>query len=1134
MSARADANNQSGNQMMARDAEWSVSLLDLPGRAGLDLGLALSYSSAAAWTRSGPYSYFDEDNSSLSAGFRLGFPAVQELFFDAQVGQSSYLLITGAGSRVELRQVGSSNLYEAADSSYLQLTDNSNSLLLRGTDGTQMSYTKIENEWRCTNIKDRNGNYLTANYNSLGDLTSVVDTLGRVVTFNYDGNANLASITQTWNGQGHTWATFHFDSVTIQPNFSGVSVSGVANSQSVSMLTMVGLGDGSYYKFAYTNWNSGEVVRVTHYASDSNPASDSHERVHTAFDYLASDDSTRLTATRVAAQNWTGINGLPAEVTTSYGFDGGSACWLVTPDGTVYKEFYGTGWQKRLPQQTQIWSADGTEQKWTTATWTHDGATNASYPTNPRATESNIYDAAGNRRRTTIDYQASFGLPSLVTEYAADASTPLRFTVHGYKNDDAYVSRRIIGLPYVDYVFDGNWQLASKISYEYDWRDGYMNTQAPSLQHDTANYGSNLDVGRGILVAVRRWNVNAQDDASQAIWVVQRGYNLAGDIIFTRDAAGHQTNINYGDSFSDGNNSRNTLGYPTAVTDPDGFSSSVQYNYDFGAKTRMLGPPPTGQAQGVVQSFYYDSAGRVQQMTTENNWAYTRFYYGPNYLQSWSSVNNVADEAYAIETYDGLGRMIGTASNHPGSIGGYRAQNTIYDKMGRTMKQSNPTEINVSWVPWGDDGAGWLYTQQTYDWKGRPFITTNPDTTTKTVSYGGCGCAGGEVVTLTDEGTVLTNGVTKQRQQKIYHDVLGRVWKTEALNWDGTGTNGVGGTVSATTNNKYNALDQVIRVRQYVGPAPLPEPDGEGSGYQTTTLNYDGHGRLWKNHVPQQQVDPNNLTSTDHTTYVYNPDDSVSSITDARGVTTTLGYNGRHLLTSITYPGAQNLPAGVAARANVSYSYDAAGNRTTMDDGMGHVDYSYDQLSRLLWENRHFNSVNNPNSADHNYKLSYGYNLAGNMTNITNPSGTEIAYNFDAVGRLTGVTGSSFANVTTYASNIQYRAWGAAKNGSYGNNSSATLTYNSRMQPVQYELTGPPLPANYNVPLSLREHYQYYADGRLQQMIDLDDTTDQAQGQYSRHFSRTFSYDNLARVTSFLQMLCTRDQSGGDSLSLIL
>jgi PKD repeat protein len=60
-SARNDPFNQPGNGLASRDAEWNVSLLSLPGRAGLDLGLSLSYSSMV-WTHSGPYIYFDEDN----------------------------------------------------------------------------------------------------------------------------------------------------------------------------------------------------------------------------------------------------------------------------------------------------------------------------------------------------------------------------------------------------------------------------------------------------------------------------------------------------------------------------------------------------------------------------------------------------------------------------------------------------------------------------------------------------------------------------------------------------------------------------------------------------------------------------------------------------------------------------------------------------------------------------------------------------------------------------------------------------------------------------------------------------------------------------------------------------------------
>jgi len=91
ISARVEPRNQAGNGLLTRDASWSVPLLSLPGRARLDLGLALFYSSMV-WTRSGPYIYFDEDNGFPSPGFRLGFPTAQMKVFDAQTARNAYLL----------------------------------------------------------------------------------------------------------------------------------------------------------------------------------------------------------------------------------------------------------------------------------------------------------------------------------------------------------------------------------------------------------------------------------------------------------------------------------------------------------------------------------------------------------------------------------------------------------------------------------------------------------------------------------------------------------------------------------------------------------------------------------------------------------------------------------------------------------------------------------------------------------------------------------------------------------------------------------------------------------------------------------------------------------------------------------
>jgi YD repeat-containing protein len=1077
--ARIDPFNQPGSGLSARDAEWSVPLLSLPGRAGLDLGLSLSYSSMV-WTRSVPYVYFDQDNGFPSPGFRLGFPTIQEKFFDAQTGVNVYLLAS-AGNRVELRQVGTSNVYEAADSSYLQLIDNG-SLLVRTTDGTQLSYGWYDNEYRCTQIKDRNGNYLSVNYDWRGDITNLTDTLGRVITFHYDGNANPISITQTWNGQTHTWATFGWGTVTMQPSISGVV--GTYNGEVIPALTQVGLDDGSHYNFEYTG--AGQVNFIRRYTSDS------VQRSYTAYDYASSADSSpRLTGQRVWAENWTGVNNVPNEVVTQFSDPGDGSHVMTAPDGTIYKEIYGTGWQKGLTTQSEVWSG-GVRQKWTTTAWTQDN-TSVNYQTNPRVTETNIYDVAGNRRRTTIDYgsYAQYGLPNGVFEYAADGVTLLRVTYTDYNLSQAYLDGHIIGLVSAVHVSDGAWR--SKVIYSYDAAgDQLQATSAAAIQHD-AGYGTGFVTGRGNVTAVSRYDVTDIGNDSKAL-TTRMGYDIDGSVIFARDALNHQTTMIYNDAFSttgtslDAPRSFATFAYPTTVTDPDGYSSSLWYRYDFGAKTRAQGPPPAGQTQGAIRTLAYDDAVRLQQVTTANTGAYTRYVYAPNYVQSFSSVNSVADDAYAFQIFDGAGHVFAAGGYHPGSSGGFKAQLTYYDVMGRAMKQSNPTEIYGNWAPAGDDAAGWIFTQQTYDWKGRPRITTNTDGTQKSATYSACGCAGSEVTTLTDE---------VGRQQRIYSDVMGRHWKTEIMN----GTSAYSSSVSV-----YNGRDQVERVKQYAGAAPADASSTNAAAScptdscQESTMSYDGYGRLKTKHVPEQQVDPNNSSSTDHSTWTYNADDTVYSDTDARGATCTYGYNNRHQVTSATHT-----LSGQTTIA-LSYGYDAAGNRTSMTDSPGSMTYSYDQLSRLTSETRYFSALSNSTTGG-NYAVSYQYNLANELTSVTDPFGAQIGYTRDTVGRTTAVMGSGFANVSSYVSNIQYRAWGGVKAAAYGNNSASTTSYNNRLQPSQFRLTDANSGASY-----IRENYAFYGDGRLQSVADLDDTGGTNPPATLRFLSRSYGYDQTGRV----------------------
>jgi YD repeat-containing protein len=1125
---------QSGEDLLSGNFNWGFGLIDLAGRSGLDLNIGLSYNSLAAWTKvvppfdphlqpdwQAPTSFtFDADRGFPSVGFRMGFPTIQGKFSNNQTGTDAYLLLMSSGARVELRRVGSSNVYDAVNSSYLELLDGGNgNLLLKTSDGTQMAYWSINNEYRCTEVKDRNGNYLTIKYDpingleNLGRMTSIIDTLGRTISFNYDSNYRLQSITQLRNGQSHIWVSFGYTDKLIETNFTDTAegeitlgmlpqVVGLPENQTVSLLSQVGLEDGSKYTFDYTSW--GQVYRIRHSAADG------HELNSTTYNLPLDNtnpesDCPRFTQRQDTAENWN--NNSP--VTVTFQRDPGMTWGQVTnaagtAEQVTYKEYFTTDfadWKRGLVTRAEILTPDSTTPKKTTITdWTQD-VTNVAYQLNPRPTATTISDAEGNRRRSTVEYTA-FGLPSDVYElgpYGANDWRVLRRTHTDYDLSEAFISRRIIGLVSGKYLFapdapnSGSIQtLLAKNTMEYDVGAICVNfcyfievivnapdPEAPSpgplATHFDSTYLS-VTSGRGLLSRVKQWDATDEMNV-QKVHTSSLLYNIYGSVIRNTDPADHVKQFVYDDSFSNDGIADITApfltkAYVTQVIDSDFHFSYAKYSYDLGLLTRQQ------DQKGASQTTAYDFARRVKQLTNTVNGGYSRFVYpsSQTIVNKFTTINDLEHETYSATVFDGAGRTRATAGDFPDPFIGdhFSGQFTLFDVMGQAIQRTNLTEMTHAWAATGED-PGWNSSSQTYDWKGRPLRSTNQDGTYKEASYGGCGCAGGAVVTLTDEGT-LVSGNAKKRQQKIYSDVLGRTIKTEILNWDGTGPFGTGSdsTAYSTTINTYNARDQITLVRQYQGTS-------SSSVYQDSTMTYDGYGRVATKHVPEQQVDGNNSASTDHTTLEYNKDDTVKKVIDARGVSQNLLYNDRHMVTAISYstPESSNIPMTPA----VAIHYDAAGNREWMTDGFGRMDYEYDTLSRLRSETRTITGVGS-------FPLNYTYNLAGELTGINNSLNTGVGYVYDQTGRVTSVTGS-FANTSSYASNIEYRASGALKHLEYGNARSLSITYNSRQQPAAFEVPG-----------VMSKTYEYNADGRRRFSHDLMDA----------RFDRSYSYDHAGRI----------------------
>jgi YD repeat-containing protein len=214
-------------------------------------------------------------------------------------------------------------------------------------------------------------------------------------------------------------------------------------------------------------------------------------------------------------------------------------------------------------------------------------------------------------------------------------------------------------------------------------------------------------------------------------------------------------------------------------------------------------------------------------------------------------------------------------------------------------------------------------------------------------------------------------------------------------------------------------------------------------------------------------------------------------MTDARGASSTFTYNGRHLVTGITYAKPGNSPQfdAITAVPAVAIDYDAAGNRLRMTDGLGRVDYVHDTWSRLKSETRFLTDLNRA------FTLSYDYNLAGGLKTLTDAFNSTTSYAYNQAGQLASVAGSGPNSVPSYISQIGYRAWGAPKQIGYGNGLSMTMSYNGRLQV-----------SSFNLPGLMGATLSYYPDGRIHTSQDTID----------RKFDRAYNYDQVGRMTEAL------------------
>jgi len=1134
--------NQAQGKIVAGSSSYSYSIpiLNLPGRNGLDLNLTLYYNSRIwnANSDSGVMT-FNADRDFPGYGFHLGYG-----FIESNSAHSSFTLAEGDGTKRKLTG-GTNSTYSSTDTSFIQFVSTTNILTYKN--GTRVFYQQFPNNqttlYRPTQIEDTNGNFISISYRTDTwvqgqEIDTITDTLGRQIVFSYDPTTHeLIGIAQ--GAQQYVSLAWN-NNYTLKYNFSGWLVqNSPANNSIQKVLTGVTYaGNSAGYLFTYGDWgiiktiqfgpSSGSVIRNS--VSYNYPPGTTAQgggpwfSQQTVFDGVNTNIwQYSMTSTSSAITDPYGT-----KTTTNFDFNTGFSKSIVITSGTTTLRTITNTWNSGSNPtiaSTTMTLGDTSQQSQTTF----------SYDTYKNVTEIKEYDfGLVYKRRTHTDYLA----------------------------DTNYVTAHVLNRPTSVYVYDesGTETLKQRTDVAYDENPTTSPYGIPSTQWDSA-----VTAYRGNVTTIKRY-----EDPIGLSGEIDRHfqYDVAGNLIqadldcctsktwkydSTTDlayptqivsGASPQLTTNmtyYSDSgllhtFSDENGQQTTYLYDTMfrltrVQRPDLVNYDTGYN-DTLALEEITNTSPVDSGITAKSVIELDGAGRVKKQTVED---------------INSTVVSIVDTAY-----DALGRR--TSVSNPYITGTPVYTQFSYDALSRVTKVIPP------------DGASASNNMQ-YSYSGNTTTITDPaskqrknytDAMGRLVRVdepGGSVGTGSITITGTENSICDPNGPPPPQCVKLYD--IGRVTVTvngvgktvsyartstassvatsirSAFNGDPNSpvtVSGTGATVTFTSVLSGNAANYSFTVSSLtLDPTDFGGPSFSGSpasgslsggsdngtpvslahpfatfytydvmnsliqvnqGSQQRNYAYNGLWRLTSAQAPESGT----------VTYSYqnggaacssNPQ-NVCQRTDARSIVTTYSYDTLNRLTGLSY--SDGTPS-------VTYSYDAGGapayalgRLTSMTDGTGSETYTYDQFGRIRTVAKVISGTT--------YNLGYAYDYIGDLKSLTYPDNSVVNQSYDAVGRLAQIS-STGANYLTVPSG-SYNAASLPTTLTYGSGVQATIGYNARFQlgALDYKLGATDL-------LNLTYNYNQTVGGNTVNNGQIQGVTDTR----GNAFSTSYTYDALGRLS---------------------
>jgi YD repeat-containing protein len=574
-------------------------------------------------------------------------------------------------------------------------------------------------------------------------------------------------------------------------------------------------------------------------------------------------------------------------------------------------------------------------------------------------------------------------------------------------------------------------------------------------------------------------------------------YDMTGQVRTSTDANGNVTTYSYADNFfNDVGDSSNPSGYtppkptdayPTVITRPtvNSVTAVDHFGYYWGTGERALSTDPNNQ---TTYFHFYDSLDRPTGTRFPDSGWHFSVYTGETQVDAGTGISSstlstncpTAGNACRHDQtlMDGLGRVI-----HQSLVSDPSGQDSVdraYDTNGRLGSVSNPHRPSST----STDGTEYY----AYDGLDRKIRVTRQDGSVAYTYYGAAvGSNGGQSTQLCSGygvGYPILNVDEAGHKRQTWTDGFGRIIEVDEPN--------SGGTLSVPTCYSYDLNDNLAGVLQ--------------NGSRQRSFTYDSLSRLTQATNPESGA----------MNYTYDANGNLKTKMDARNTTTTYNYDALNRLTQKLY--SDGTP-GVGQTYDVKPSWYASNDLTNLVGRLVEVDIhsgstntstvnGYDAMGRVVRQWQQTPSMSPGGQYD-----TYAYDLAGNLTSLTYPSGRVVTSQYNAAMQPTQVTFASFNGTPVgynYLSSASYAPTGAATSLTLSSGVTQTECYNNRLQPGNMQVANGAF-------TWLNRTYNFYTSGSAGCSTGSGGNNGNVMGiadNLQSNRTQSFTYDTLNRIST--------------------